>query len=75
VFKRVFTLKNVWKTGALDQSFLQSADLNERLNLTLTESLQTINTLKKASSYRRVHNSSQDGTYQIFGTYAVGTAG
>ena len=31
---------------------LQSTDLNERLNLTLTESLQTINTLKKASSYK-----------------------
>lgn len=44
---------------------LQSTDLNERLNLTLTESLQTINTLKKASSYRNVHNASQDETLEV----------
>ena len=76
IFKQIIRLVLPFLGEPFVHCSLQStADLNERLNLTLTESLQTINTLKKASSYKRVHNSSQDETYQIFGSYAVGTAG
>ena len=75
IFKQIIRLVLPFLGEPFVHCSLQSTDLNERLNLTLTESLQTINTLKKASSYKRVHNSSQDETYQIFGSYAVGTAG
>ena len=75
IFKQIIRLVLPFLGEPFVLCSLQSTDLNERLNLTLTESLQTINTLKKASSYKRVHNSSQDETYQIFGSYAVGTAG
>ena len=75
IFKQIIRLVLPFLGEQFVHCSLQSTDLNERLNLTLTESLQTINTLKKASSYKRVHNSSQDETYQIFGSYAVGTAG